>query len=151
MKNSYLVLLLCAMFSFGAQSEDKLFIFYDSTKYRIYNVPIIISNQAFDLGKSGKIQGEINKRLANLSSLRKTPDELKEVVSKGLQSNPLMKGYVEELKDSYGYLQKVAEYQITKIPAVVLDTEDGEYVVYGQTNIQKALQNIAVYRRSNGM
>jgi integrating conjugative element protein (TIGR03757 family) len=147
----YILSLLCALFSHGVHSEDKLIVFHDSTKHRIINVPMNIYYQAFDLGKSGKIHKEINRRLGNLSSLKKTPDELKKIVAQGLQSNPQMKLYIEQLNGSYGYLKKVAKYQITKIPAVVLDTEDGEYVVYGQTNIQKALENIAVYRRSSGM
>lgn len=125
-------------------ANDRVIIFYDSTKQRLTNLPKNIFHQSFDLGISGKIEAEMNKRLEMFSS-KVTKSE----ILQGFSSNKEVKNLVEKLKESYSYLEGVSKYKVTKIPAVILDTKDGDYIVYGETNIQKALQSIAIYRRFN--
>ena len=45
------------------------------------------------------------------------------------------------MRDAYRGRQKMLQYQLTKIPAIVFD--EGKYVIYGSTNVAQA---IALYR-----
>lgn len=49
------------------------------------------------------------------------------------------------MRDAYRGRQKMLQYQLTKIPAIVFD--DGKYVIYGSTNVERAIALYRNYRR----
>lgn len=84
------------------------------------------------------------------------PMQLENKLSEGLSNDPVEakqqalkriqdKGVQQQLLASYLPVVKAWQLGITKVPAVVKD----HYVIYGQTDVQKALQHIADYQQGH--
>lgn len=84
------------------------------------------------------------------------PMQLESQLSEGLSKEPVQaqqqalqriqnKTLQKQLLDSYLPVVKAWQLGVTKVPAVVND----QYVVYGQPDVQKALQQIADYQQGN--
>jgi hypothetical protein len=135
--------------SISTKAICEVYVFFDSEIHNLTNLPNNFPIEPFDLSKSGKIKSYFNQRLSQSFNYI---DNTKLLTSKNiseLKGSDLVKSFASEYVNSLSHLRYLARYKIIKIPAVVLDTGNGEYIVYGETNIQKALQDIALYRRSH--
>lgn len=127
------------LFLFLFSSEilaSEIFYFYDSS---IHPSQTIFSVTKFDVNKSNKIRAEINKRLVFNSQKVWTTEELEKEARYRLANDVELKGLMNEMSDSYKYLQQALEFKVTKVPAIVLKENGHNWIVYGETNIQKAL------------
>ncbi|MBB1333995.1 DUF1525 domain-containing protein [Pseudoalteromonas sp. SR41-6] len=115
---------------------SEIFYFYDS---KVHNSQTIFSVTKFDVSKSNKIRAEINKRLVFNSQKVWTTEELEKEARYRLANDVELKGLMNEMSDSYKYLQQALEFKVTKVPAIVLKENGHNWIVYGETNIQKAL------------
>lgn len=52
------------------------------------------------------------------------------------------KTYMSAMREAYRGQQKLRQYQLTKLPAIVF--EDGRYVIYGSTDL---VQSLALYQQ----
>ena len=100
----------------------------------------------FNVNKSNKIKTQINKQLVFNSQRSWTKEELELEARKRISNDPKLKNLMNEISDSYKYLQKALEFKVTKVPAIVLVENGHNWIVYGETNIQKAL---VLIRNSN--
>lgn len=124
------------MFLFSRFCTADVFYFYDS---KIHPSETIFSVTKFDVNKSNKIRAEINKRLVFNSQKVWTTEELEKEARYRLANDVELKGLMNEMSDSYKYLQRALEFKVTKVPAIVLKENGHNWIVYGETNIQKAL------------
>lgn len=83
------------------------------------------------------------------------PQHIESKLSEGLSSDPVEaeqqasrrvqdRGMQQSLVQSYLQVVKAWQLGVVKVPAVVVD---GRYVVYGQPDVQKALQQIVKYQQ----
>lgn len=134
--NINLNFLLSFTFFFSFHLNAEVFYFYDSS---VHPSKTIFSVTKFDVNKSNKIRAEINKRLVFNSQKVWTTEELEKEAHYRLANDVELKGLMNEMSDSYKYLQRALEFKVTKVPAIVLKENGHNWIVYGETNIQKAL------------
>ena len=130
-----LILFFIAFLSFIASSKE-VYYFYDST---IHPQTPFLSSVSLDVSKSSKIEAEINKRLIFKEAPFLSEEQRLAKARSIISQDPKLKYLMNELSNSYKYLEKVFEFQIKKVPAVVLQENGHNWIVYGQTNVQKAL------------
>lgn len=141
----FLMLLLC----FPIDSFcSEVFYFYDSN---IHPSETIFSVTKFDVSKSNKIRAEINKRLVFDSNRVWSKKDLEVEARKRIASDPQLKSLMTQMSDSFKFLQTALELKVLKVPAIVLKENGHNWIVYGETNIQKALvliRNSSDYQRA---
>ncbi len=130
--------LFCLLFSFAPffSGASEIYYFFDSN---IHSNQTIFSVTKFDVSKSNKIRAEINKRLVFDSNRVWSKEELEIEARKRIASDPRLKSLMTEMSDSFKYLQTALELKVLKVPAIVLKENGHNWIVYGETNIQKAL------------
>ena len=129
-------------------SASEIFYFYDSG---VHNSQTIFSVTKFDVSKSNKIRAEINKRLVFDSNRVWSKEDLEVEARKRIASDPQLKSLMNQMSDSFKYLQTALELKVLKVPAIVLKENGHNWIVYGETNIQKALvliRNSSDYQRA---
>lgn len=138
-------------FTFAADKDsDKatLIIMYDSQIHELTNVPTIFFVSKIDVSESSRIEASINTRL-QYGGKGKSTEEVERWARKKIQTDPQIKDLIGKIPTSLSFLNHVNEIGITKVPAVVLRDGDQDFVVYGQTDIRKAVQAINSYRVGN--
>lgn len=137
------------LFSFSTEIlASEIFYFYDSG---VHNSQTIFSVTKFDVSKSNKIRAEINKRLVFDSNRVWSKEDLEVEARKRISSDPQLKSLMNQMSDSFKYLQTALELKVLKVPAIVLKENGHNWIVYGETNIQKALvliRNSSDYQRA---
>lgn len=129
------------------QSVESVTVLYDSTKHQLLHVEQNFPVRKYDVALTSKIEAEINKRLVYPGKARSVA-EVEAWAQQKSKSDPQMKQLFESLQSSFQYLTPVAEYGITKVPAVITTIDGEHFVVYGETSIQAAVQ-AAIYHRSS--
>lgn len=142
-----LILIVFAGNSFAADI-DFITVVYDSRHHPLSGVPINYSVQKYDVSLTGRIESQINKRLV-YSGSQTDVNGVEEWARNKVKNDPELKQLFDLLPSSYDYLTPVSEFGLTKIPAVVVHAGADNFVVYGETNINKALQAVAVSRADN--
>lgn len=132
---NFIICLFIFQMSFFSFADEVLY-FYDSA---IHPPTPFFSATSFDVSKSSKIEAEINKRLIFNDAPFLTEQQRVEKARSIINGDPKLKSLIKELSQSYKYLEKVFEFQIKKVPAIVLKENGRNWIVYGQTNVQKAL------------
>jgi integrating conjugative element protein (TIGR03757 family) len=80
----------------------------------------------YDLSEPDRIKSKLNLKLP--------PDEeIAKAKAKQFFQTPEGKAYQVAMRDAYRGRQKMMQYQLSKIPAIVFD--DGKYVIYGTTDV----------------
>lgn len=128
------------------QSVDFVTVLYDSTKHRLSHVEQNFPVRKYDVALTSKIEADINKRLVYPGKARSV-EEVEAWAKQKSKSDLQLKELFEKLQLSYQYLTPVAEYGITKVPAVITTVNGEHFVVYGETSIQAAVQ-AALYHRA---
>lgn len=131
--------------SITVQANGVITIVYDAQKDKIYNVPKNILVHHYDVSKVSRIEAEINKRLV-YQGPRVSSEKVESWGMKKIKTDPKIKSLVDSLPFAYEYLTVVADYGLTKVPAVVYSDGGKNFVVYGEINISKAIQKINAYR-----
>jgi hypothetical protein len=140
--------LLAFFLLFSSNSIGNIYYFYDS---EVHNSQTIFSVTKFDVSKSNKIRAEINKRLVFDSNRVWSKEDLEVEARKRIASDPQLKSLMNQMSDSFKYLQTALELKVLKVPAIVLKENGHNWIVYGETNIQKALvliRNSSDYQRA---
>lgn len=135
-------------FAFADENgSDKatLIIMYDSQIHELTNVPSIFFVSKIDVSESSRIEASINTRL-QYGGKGKSTEEVEKWARKKIQTDPQIKNLIGKIPASLSFLNHVNDIGITKVPAVVLRDGDQDFVVYGQTDIRKAVQAINSYR-----
>lgn len=111
-----------------------------------YAETFIFTDQAHPMINTGKYPVYYLDAPAQLESklsegLPNDPLDAKQRALQRIQNNEIQ----QQLLTSYLPVVKAWQLGVTKVPAVV----EGHYVVYGQPDVQKALQQIADYQQGN--
>ncbi len=134
-------------FSQEYQPVDAVTVLYDSTKHQLLHVEQNFPVRKYDVALTSKIESEINKRLVYPGKARSV-EEVESWARQKSKSDPQLVKLFENLQSSFQYLTPVAEYGITKVPAVITTIDGEHFVVYGETSIQAAVQ-AAIYHRAS--
>lgn len=134
-------------YSFAA-GIDFITVVYDSRHHALSGLKQNYSVQKYDVSLTGRIEAQINKRLV-YSGTQTDVRGVEEWARNKVKHDPELKQLFDMLPSSYDYLTPVSEFGLTKIPAVVVHAGADNFVVYGETNINKALKAVAVSRASN--
>lgn len=144
-----LTLFYCIVVASNAYATDGVVtVLYDSRYEQLSGVPKNFNVRLFDLSKPSRIEKEINRRLV-YKGPRLSEFEMEVWGRNKVASDSTLKSLVDELPLSYAYLNEVVDYDIKKIPAVIYSESDNNFVIYGQPNITKALNQINAYRVGN--
>lgn len=129
--------------SFQAASQvNSVTVFFDSRLHSVKDSQLYFPVVKYDLSLTSKIKAEIDRRLVYQGTATSV-GQVEEWARKKSQSDPALKKLFESLQHSYEYLGPVAEYGISKVPAVVAHIGEDHFIVYGETDIQKALRIIS--------
>ena len=137
------LLLICL--SLNAYSAEYLTIVYDARYDKISGIPKNISVHHFDVSEVSKIETQINRRLV-FKGQAKSQSDVEAWAMNKVKKDPEIKALIDKLPLAYDYLTAVDEFGLTKVPAVVYSDGDKNFVVYGETNISKAIQKVNAYR-----
>lgn len=140
-----LVWLLLTCLSLDAYSTEYLTIVYDARYDKISGIPKNISVQHYDVSEVSKIETQINRRLV-FKGQAKSQSDVEAWAMNKVNKDPEIKALIDKLPLAYDYLTAVDEFGLTKVPAVVYSDGDKNFVVYGETNISKAIQKVNAYR-----
>ncbi|MAD89058.1 MAG: hypothetical protein CMK64_05095 [Pseudoalteromonas sp.] len=138
----FLVFILMPFFSFS----DEVLYFYDSDRHP---EPSFFVERKIDVSLASKIEQAINTKLVLQNPYLYTEKEREQLAISKLQNDDALKVLMKRLADSYKELETIFKYQVHKVPAVVLVENERNWIVYGETNIQKALviiRNSSKYR-----
>ncbi|KZN63396.1 DUF1525 domain-containing protein [Pseudoalteromonas luteoviolacea] len=136
---------LLVLFSFNSLAGEVLY-FFDSNKHP---EPSFFVNRKIDVSIPSKIEQAINKKLVLENPYLYTEAEREQLARSMLRNDETLKGLMSNLASSYKELETIFKYQVHKVPAVVLVENGRNWIVYGETNIQKALviiRNSSKYR-----
>lgn len=135
MKNIFMVFFgfsLCAPIVF-AQTAIEVFVDQPLMTPSIPNAVVVV----FDLSR----ETTVKKSLPRFS----VDPTLATAQAKAWIASPDGKKYVEAVKAAYVGREKMMNYELQKIPAIVFD--HGKYVIYGTTDVAHAIENYQQYRR----
>ena len=131
-----------------AESISSVTVIYDSRYHQLSGLPQNFSVQKYDVSLTGRIEVQINKRLV-YSGPQTSVEGVEAWARKKAKQDPELKQLFDMLPSSYDYLTPVSEFGLTKIPAVIAHAGTDNFVVYGETNINKALQAINTSRSAD--
>ncbi len=129
-------------------SVDSVTVLYDSTRHQLLHVEQNFPVRKYDVSLTSKIEAEINKRLVFPGKARSV-EEVETWAREQSKSDPQLRQLFDNLQSSFQYLSPVAEYGITKVPAVITTINGEQFVVYGETSIQAAVQAAIIYHGSS--
>lgn len=137
--------LILVFLSTGAYSVEHLTIIYDARYDKLRGIPKNISVHHYDVSKVSKIETQINRRLEFKGQAKSHMDVEAWALNK-VNNDPAIKVLIDKLPLAYDYLTAVDQFGLTKVPAVVYSDGDKNFVVYGETNISKAIQKVNAFR-----
>ena len=149
MKTMYIFCVLIFAFSANA-SERKVVVLFDSRIHELSNVPTFFSVEKYDVSMVGRIESEINKRLVYPNGSATSIEQVQKWAKNKIVSDPQIQALRDNLQNAYQYTKPAMQYGLSKVPAVVLEDGDNEYIVYGDTDIESALRKIRAHRVVNG-
>ena len=132
----------------AADDVDFITVVYDSRYHTLTGVPLNYSVQKYDVSLTGRIEAQINKRLV-YSGPQTDVEGVEAWARNKVEQDPELKQLFDMLPSSYDYLTPVSEFGLTKIPAVVAHAGADNFVVYGETNVNKALQTVIASRAAS--
>ena len=94
----------------------------------------------------GKIEKQINQRLKFTGHKAKSEKQVEEWAKHKLQTDKVLQAFLSKLEEAYAYTKPAMKYGLSKVPAVVYVDSENEYIVYGETNVRKALDKINAHR-----
>lgn len=152
MKNKISFLFFFVLFGLLCKSEasddiHSVTVIYDSRYHVLSSVPQNFSVKKYDVSLTSRIEAQINKRLV-YSGPKTTIEGVESWAREKAKQDPELKQLFDMLPSSYDYLVPVSEFSLTKVPAVIAHIGADNFVVYGETNINKALQTINSSRHS---
>ena len=120
-------------------------VFYDSTKHSVISIPTIFSVEKIDVSESRKIEASITERL-QLERQGESIEAVQNWAVKKVAQDREIQRLMSELPNTYRWLEKAHTFGISKVPAVVISYGEDDFVVYGQTDIRKAINLVSAYR-----
>lgn len=130
--------------------ENKLVIVYDSRVHALVgDASTFFSVEKYDVSLVGKIEAEINKRLTYSGKHPKNIDAIQSWATDKFKNDDEIIRLVKLLEEAYSFTEPAMKFGLSKVPAIVLVDDEDEFVVYGETNIYKALERINAFRATH--
>ncbi len=144
----FTLLLILFSVSVLAAAENKVIVLYDSERHMLSAPPTFFSIEKYDVALVGKIEEQINQRLKYTGHKAKSEKQVEEWAKHKLQNDKELQVLLSQLEEAYTYTKPAMKYGLSKVPAVVYVDGENEYIVYGETNVRKALDKINAHRVS---
>lgn len=143
---------LCSVFlvSFAAFASDldsiqSVTVIYDSGRHYLSGLEQNFPIQKYDVALTSTIEAEISKRLVYPNKARSV-EEVEAWARSKVQKDPELRSLFDQLNSSFDYLSPSVQFGIDRVPAVITHINGEHFVVYGQTSIQFAVEEVLRYR-----